>query len=66
MKVKYMGRDVDISIDGATYDYDYHCDAYMDGAMWEDTGIELTEEEIDVINDYMHSGAVNWITDWVY
>ena len=44
----------DIEVDGIdTDDYPDFCDAYISSACWENTGVLLTEDELDELNrDY--------------
>lgn len=65
MLVKWRGKDVEIEIENASYDYDYWCDAYICNAYWLDTGNDLTDIEMEEINDYMHD-STDWIISWLY
>jgi len=43
---------VDYYIDDVyTYDYPDFCDAHIAGAVWDDTGEDLTEEEHEELNE---------------
>jgi hypothetical protein len=67
MLVTFKGRPVDITIEGAVIDNDYWCDAYIDEATWEDTGVEFDNDELDEIQDYFHSAeAGEWIINWLF
>jgi hypothetical protein len=44
----------EIIVDSVVYDerdYPDFCDSYIESAYWKDTGNELTEEELDWLND---------------
>ena len=51
--MKSDGRKIiDIEVDGVdTRDYPDFVDAYVAYAVWEDTGKELTDNELDALND---------------
>lgn len=53
------------SIDDINHcDYPDYCDAYISSAYWEDTGEELTEEELDWLNDqadFRYEAIIDWI-----
>lgn len=53
MKVTLNDRSVvDLDIDGIDMrDYPDFCDAYIASAAWEDTGENLTDEELEELND---------------
>lgn len=53
MKVTLNNRSVvDLDIDGIDMrDYPDFCDAYIAGAIWEDTEESLTDEELEELND---------------
>jgi hypothetical protein len=38
-------------------DYPDFCDAYIESAVWEDTGEALTEDELDQVNE---DGELRW------
>ena len=38
-------------------DYPDFCDAYIESASWEDTGEELTDDELEAVND---NGSLRW------
>ena len=43
---------VDVEVDGVdTRDYPDFCDAYFAGAVYEDTGEELTDDELNELTD---------------
>ena len=43
---------VDVEVDGVdTRDYPDFCDAYFSNAVYEDTGEELTDEELEQLQD---------------
>lgn len=46
-------------------DYPDFCDAHIDYAVWEDTGLELTESELDYLNendyDIVYEATINAI-----
>jgi hypothetical protein len=45
-------RVIDTEVDGIdTNDYPDFCDAYISFGRWEDTGKELTDTELEVLND---------------
>lgn len=42
---------VDAEVDGIEmWDYPDFCDAYLSAATWADTGIDLTDEELEEVN----------------
>jgi len=42
----------DVELGGIDFgDYPDFCDAYISGAVWKNSGIELTESELDEINE---------------
>ena len=51
--MKLNGREVvDVEVDGVdTRDYPDFCDAYFSYAVWEDTGEELTDEELEELTE---------------
>jgi hypothetical protein len=53
MTYNFKGREiVDLEVEDInTADYPDFCDAYVSHAVWKDTGIELTVEEIEEYND---------------
>lgn len=53
MALTLNGRKVvDIEIDGVdTRDYPDFCDAYFSDAYWDDTGAQLTDDEINELTD---------------
>ena len=53
MTYLFKGREiVDLEVEDIdTADYPDFCDAYVAHAVWKDTGIELTVEEIEEYND---------------
>ncbi len=53
MTYNFKGREiVDLEVEDInTADYPDFCDAYVARAVWKDTGIELTVEEIEEYND---------------
>ena len=55
----------DIEIEGIDpNDYPDFCDAYISYAVWADTGEELTESELDKLNEdssFVHQAVENWI-----
>ena len=38
-------------------DYPDFCDAYIESASWEDTGEELTDDELEAVNN---DGSLRW------
>ena len=43
---------VDVEIEGIDHsDYPDFCDAFIASASWKDTGVELTDDEIEELND---------------
>lgn len=45
-------RIIDVEIEGVDMsDWPDFCDAYVSYARWADTGVELTDEELDLFND---------------
>ena len=59
MNVWLLNNITDIEIEGIDMrDYPDFCDAYISYAVWEDTGEELTDEELDKLNEE-HSDLVN-------
>jgi hypothetical protein len=38
-------------------DYPDFCDAFIESASWEDTGEELTDDELEAVND---NGSLRW------
>ena len=43
---------VDLEVDGVnTWDYPDFVDAFVSYAVWQDTGKELTDQELDELND---------------
>lgn len=53
MKLQLNGRSVvDIEVDGVdTGDYPDFCDAYFSHAVWQDTGEDLTEDQLIELQD---------------
>ena len=53
MRIMFKGRQLlDIQInDIDPKDYPDFCDAYIASAIWGDTGTELTEDEIEEVNE---------------
>ena len=50
--MKFSGREIEFDIDGIdTQDYPDFCDAYIAGARYTDTGAELTDSELEQLED---------------
>lgn len=49
----FKGREIDdVEVDGIDMrDYPKFCDAYISRAMWGDTGEELTDSELEELNE---------------
>ena len=63
---KVNNREVcDIEIEGIdTKDYPDFCDAFISVAYWKDTGEELTEEELEELNedrDYVYEEVLSYL-----
>ena len=56
---------VDVEVDGIdTRDAPEFCDAYIQSAVWDDTGLALTEDELDLLNeedDFVYQAVVDYI-----
>ena len=56
---------VDVEVDGIdTRDAPEFCDAYILSAVWDDTGLDLTEDELDLLNeedDFVYQAVVDYI-----
>ena len=58
---------VDLEFDGIDFtDYPDFCDAYIASARWEDTGEELTADEIDALNDQCGGQVYDLVTASVF
>jgi len=55
----------DIQLDGIdTNDYPKFCDAYISYAVWVKTGKELTDKELDILNEdgaYIHELVMDYL-----
>jgi hypothetical protein len=73
VKLLFHGHEVtNVSIDGVKNDdYPDFCDAYFDHAEWEDTGIPLSDDDLnelteiygDVINEMAHESVTDYAAD---
>jgi len=65
MSLELNGRPVtDIMLDGVdSRDYPDFCDAFIYTATWEDTGVELSDDELEQLNkengDYINEEALD-------
>jgi hypothetical protein len=55
-----------VSMDVNTRDYPDFCGSYIIEAEWSDTGKELTEEEIDDLNDNHYDFVYECVWDYLY
>lgn len=66
MRIKYNGRELaDIELEEINrWDAPDYCDAFISNARWADTGAELTDDELDKVNedrDLVHDAVYNYI-----
>ena len=66
MKVTFKNRPCEIESMDMPFNHDYHCDGFIEEAFWLDTKKDLDGDELDEMNDVLHSGDVTWIEDWLY
>jgi len=58
---------IDITVDGVdTKDYPDFCDAYIDSAVWKDSGKDLTDEELDELNDEEREFVYEQVWDSIF
>lgn len=58
---------VDIEIEDIDpRDYPDFCDAYVSHAVWEDTGVELTDEELNELNDQCSDQVYEEVLSQIY
>lgn len=66
MRIKFNGRELaDIELEDLhRWDSPDYCDAFIANARWADTGAELTDDELDKVNedrDLVHDAVYNYI-----
>lgn len=64
----FMGRGiVDLEVEDVdTRDAPDFCDAYVSYAVWKDTGVALTNEEIEAFNDKCGDQVYDAVMDYLY
>lgn len=56
----------DIEIDGVDLnDYPDFCDAFIMSAIWSDSGQELSDHELDILNDFYTDFVYNKVMEYV-
>lgn len=57
----------DVEVDGIdTEDYPDFCDAYISSACWKNTGVLLTEDELDELNSNYTSFVNDAVMNYLY
>jgi len=57
----------DIEVDGIdTKDYPDFCDAFIASAVWKDSGKDLTDEELDELNDSEREFVYEQVWDSIF
>lgn len=57
----------DIEVEGVdTKDYPDFCDAFISSAVWDDTGVELTDKEIERLNSDYHDFVYEQVWDSIF
>lgn len=57
----------DVEVDGIDpKDYPDFCDAYISYAVWKDTGVELTEDELSELNDKHGEFVYKKVVDYLW
>tara|TARA_R110001632_G_scaffold21655_5_gene62995 strand:- start:2458 stop:2670 length:213 start_codon:yes stop_codon:yes gene_type:complete len=70
MKNISLDQLTDLEIDGVCMaDYPDFCDAYVDSAVWKNTGLDLSPDELETLNDmdecrsYVNENAYQTLID---